>query len=384
MTAGPGLVADVAPALRLVFEAGRWYSGQVQSVARDVVGAALPDGGHGPFGPVFGQVMGALMSLPPALEAEVTELQRRVSELLADLDPATLGDRAAAAFADAAPAWPTAVYQSVDLQIAARDTAAVERGDYLAVVGDMHPGDNPLGQALFGLRFPDPARYFAQTAAEAGSPMVHLLPPFGPGMGVDARGVPLTAADDIVIAPDPHTHAPAGRRTWRIGELAVDGWDVVDRSGTLRVPVLEVFSLPTFISGVRTFELYPETEHMPRVTVGRNVLRRETWNVPATEVPPAADLRTWAAERGMPRRVFAKSPVERKPIYVDLDSPALTRIVARQVRHAAEADPAAVMRFTEMLPTPDDCWLADRDGGRYVAELRFVGVDAQGSLSRRP
>jgi hypothetical protein len=42
------------------------------------------------------------------------------------------------------------------------------------------------------------------------------------------------------------------------------------------------------------------------------------------------------------------------------------------------------MRFTEMLPTPDDCWLADPDGGRYVAELRFVGVDAQGSLSRRP
>ena len=86
----------------------------------------------------------------------------------------------------------------------------------------------------------------------------------------------------------------------------------------------------------------------------------------------------------MPRRVFAKSPVERKPIYVDLESPALTRIVARQVRHAAEADPAAVMRFTEMLPAPEDCWLADRDGGRYVAELRFVGVDSQGSLSRRP
>ena len=268
LTIGPRLVTDVAPAMRLVFEAGRWYSGQVQSVARDVIGAALPEGGQGPIGPVFGQVMRALMSLPPALGAEVSELQRRVAELLADPDPATLGDRAAAAFADAAPAWPTAVYQSVDLQIAARDISAVERGEYHAVVGDVHPGDNPLGQALFGLRFPDPSRYFAQTAAEAGGRLVLLLPPWGPGMGVDARGVPLSAAEDILIAPDPETHAPHGRRTWRVGELAVDGWDVLDRSGTLRVPLLEVFSLPTFVSGVRTFELYPETAHMPRSPSG--------------------------------------------------------------------------------------------------------------------
>ncbi len=35
------------------------------------------------------------------------------------------------------------------------------------------------------------------------------------------------------------------------------------------------------------------------------------------------------------------------------------------------------MRFTEMLPAPDDCWLAGANGDRYAAELRFVGV-AQG------
>ena len=84
----------------------------------------------------------------------------------------------------------------------------------------------------------------------------------------------------------------------------------------------------------------------------------------------------------MPRRVFVKSPVERKPIYLDLESPALTRIAARHMR-AAAGRPAAAMRFTEMLPAPEDCWLADRDGGRYVAELRFVGVAEMPSPAER-
>jgi hypothetical protein len=34
------------------------------------------------------------------------------------------------------------------------------------------------------------------------------------------------------------------------------------------------------------------------------------------------------------------------------------------------------MQFTEMLPGPDEAWLGDPDGNRYVSELRLVGVDA--------
>lgn len=33
------------------------------------------------------------------------------------------------------------------------------------------------------------------------------------------------------------------------------------------------------------------------------------------------------------------------------------------------------LTFTEMLPRPEDCWLADAKGGRYVAELRIVAED---------
>jgi hypothetical protein len=91
----------------------------------------------------------------------------------------------------------------------------------------------------------------------------------------------------------------------------------------------------------------------------------------------------WARERGLPRRVFAKSPIEMKPIYVDFDSPALTRILCRQIRRAAAEVPDRPVRFTEMLPGPEDCWLRDEEGRRFTSELRLVAVDLRRRKSRR-
>ena len=33
-----------------------------------------------------------------------------------------------------------------------------------------------------------------------------------------------------------------------------------------------------------------------------------------------------------------------------------------------------------MLPTPEQCWLADADGNHYVSELRMVAVDTVNSI----
>jgi hypothetical protein len=84
----------------------------------------------------------------------------------------------------------------------------------------------------------------------------------------------------------------------------------------------------------------------------------------------------------MPRRVFALSPSETKPIYVDFDSPVLTRILCRHLRRAAADLPGRPVRFTEMLPGPEDCWLTDEDGRRYTSELRLVAVDLRRRASR--
>src|SRR5204862_1671287 len=118
------------------------------------------------------------------IDGEVAELERRLGALLADPDPATIGARAVGAFADHQPAWPLSMFESVDIQIAAHSEAAIAAGDYLVVIGDVHPGDNPLAQGLFAHRHPQPAEFQRMLAADAGAAVPLLLPPWGPGMGV--------------------------------------------------------------------------------------------------------------------------------------------------------------------------------------------------------
>ena len=176
----------------------------------------------------------------------------------------------------------------------------------------------------------------------------------------------------------PDGRAPGGLRTWLPHELLVDGTDLVDRGGELCVSLLDVFGMPIFVSGVRTFELMAMQEHEPRVAIGRTVLRRESWCVAASDIPQRSqDLSAFLRGRGMPRHVFTKSPLERKPMYLDTNSPVLARILCRHARQAAADSPAAQIRFTEMLPNPKQAWLRDRDGDRYVSELRLVAVDGR-------
>ncbi len=243
------------------------------------------------------------------------------------------------------------------------------------MVGDVHPGDNPLGQALFGLRHPDPARFRRMLRDEAGGGLPVLLPPFGAGIGLDARGVAITGPDDVHIAMDPESVAPDGLRTWRAAELLVDGGEVVDRGGTIRLRLIDVLALPVFIMAVRTFAPWDEPAHASRLSVGRVVLRREHWTVTAADVPAADGMAAWAAGLGMPRRVFVTTPVERKPFLLDVESPVLRRIAARHIRAAAAVDGAATVRMAEMLPAPEGCWLRDDAGRGFTSELRFVGRD---------
>jgi hypothetical protein len=377
VTMGPGFVEDVAPALEVLFEAGRWYSGRVASVTWPLIESALPEEGRGPFGPVVGRVLRALFELGPDFSGDlgrvVEELHGRLEALLADPEPATIGRRAVAAFADFEPGWRHSVFSSVDLQVAGSDAAAVAAGDYLAVVGDVHLGGNPLIQGVFAHRHPDPAGFLAQFVAAAGEGWPILLPPWTPTAGVESRGLPATTDDMIHIAVLPETRAPADRRTWLPDELLVDGTDMVDRTGQLRVPLRDVFALPVFVAGVRMLSLLPEHDHAPRVTIGKTVLRREGWNVLATDVPQRAEeVAAFARERGMPRRVFTKSPLERKPMYLDVESPTLCRIFCRQARQLAARPNHERLSITEMLPTPAQCWLADATDNRYVAEFRLV------------
>jgi hypothetical protein len=380
---GPDFLADVTPVIRAVLEAGRWYCGRVNEVAKGIIAEVLGQIQGAPASAVVGRILGQLMQLPPGLRPEVAELQRRFGELLTDPDPATLAERARVAFADHDPAWSFAAESSFDLQIAAPSVEAIVAGDYLAVVADIHAANNPLDQELFGTRHPDPERFIEMTVDDYGhKPVAILLPPWGHGMGVDARGAPMLFPGDVAVTLLDSVEGPLDRETLRLSECMVEGDEVVHRDGR-RIPIIDVMALPTFVASVRTLELFEDAEHIDRLTIGKVVLRRETWNPLASEVPlDRAALRGWAAERGMPRRVFAKTPVERKPFYVDLKSDLLTGILVRHVREAAREEGARI-RFTEMLPGPDECWVTDRDGRSYACELRFVAVDSATADRRR-
>jgi hypothetical protein len=126
-------------------------------------------------------------------------------------------------------------------------------------------------------------------------------------------------------------------------------------------------------AGISTFRPFPEGSH--RISIGRTVLRRANWNVPAADCPTnVAAISAWAIEKGLPRRVFVRCPGDPKPTYIDFQSPALMRILRRTLARALELDPRSLASFSEMLPGPDQCWL-EQGGHRYTSELRLVFVD---------
>jgi Lantibiotic dehydratase, N terminus len=375
LTVGPALRDELAATLPPLLAGARWYSGRIYHAARQIIGEAAAISGARSLDRELTAVVPALVALPDAAAAANQDLQRRWSRLLADPDPATIGARAAAAFADYEPGWPVSVYQSADVQIAAPSLAAINAGDYLCVVGDFHPGANPLGQSMFATRHPDQDRFLGAIAADVGTlPFLH--PPGGVGSPPTRNMPAMTRPGDVHVAVGPRDRMPDGYRTLHAADLITDGDTVTTPDGSWQAPLAHLLWLPMLIAGVHAYDPFPADGHGPRITVGRTVWRRETWDIPAAQGPPSPEVAAdWARDLGLPRRLFALSPGELKPIYIDFASPVLTRILCRQLRRAAADFPGRPVRFTEMLPGPDDCWLADQDDRRYTSELRLVAVD---------
>jgi hypothetical protein len=169
-----------------------------------------------------------------------------------------------------------------------------------------------------------------------------------------ARLMPATnlPGDLAVLPPMPQVRASRGSRIVSVADLLVDGDTITDREGSFRAPLHALFWAPMFVATVFSYEPFPSSEHMERITVGRTVLRRESWRL------PVGDCST-------------------EPSYLDVESPVLARSFCRQIRQLAD-QPGELVAVSEMLPRPEECWL-ELDGERYTSELRLVAVD----LTRR-
>lgn len=370
---GPAIVSELAGAMPVLLEASRWWNWRCFVHFHAILDRALDRGlGEGRFEPLFDHLCEALWELPQLLTPDMEEMQHRSSAVLAAGTEAAA--RARTAFADHGPSFPMSVFHSADVQIAAASTSAIEAGDFLCIAGDFHSG-NPLSQGMFVDRFPDPDRMRAMFHADAGSPLLGLILLRNPIVPVSSRmSLRITDPADVHLV-GPRLATPGlDRRSILVSDLLVHAGYVGDGEGKIRIPLSHLFFLPMYIAaGVSTFRPFPEGSH--RISIGRTVLRRANWNVPAAGCPAdAAAMGAWAAEKGLPRHVFVRLPGEPKPTYVDFQSPALTRVLRRALARAIEQDPKAEAGFSEMLPGPDQCWL-EQAGQRYTCELRLVFVD---------
>ncbi len=102
---------------------------------------------------------------------------------------------------------------------------------------------------------------------------------------------------------------------------------------------------------------------VPRIRLGRVVLRRATWTFPAAELR-ARGLAALAAERALPRRVLYGEADN--VLVVDTASEAGAALLRDQTRTLAPDD---LVRLAEAAVEDDDLWLRDARGARYPAEL---------------
>jgi hypothetical protein len=293
-----------------------------------------------------------------------------------------------AAFSAPMPGWQYGRYHSPDVMIAADSVEHVQRGDYLLVLGEMHTSANTLGTPSFMAQHPCVDDLLQAIERDLASPRLEPLLPkdFIPAARVrpgffTSRDLRLMLSNDPPEVPWDQVIAA--------GRLVVsndDGRLVVrtrDRS--------HQFDLMAVLGQIMTwrvshhFSILEPRPHTPRIIIDRLVVARESWQVAPAEMRFAEEkddlerfvaARRWQRALGLPRYVFVKTPVERKPFYVDFDSPIYVDMFAKAMRRSAIETPESVrVSISEMLPLPHQTWLTDANGVGYTSELRMVAVD---------
>ena len=294
-----------------------------------------------------------------------------------------------AAFAAPRPGWSHARYHSPDIMLAASDAEAIRRGEYDLILGEIHIGRNTLNAGVFLAQHPCPQEVYK--AIETDFPEQRIVPvPRKQPSNLTARTcVDFVPPDDYRLEIAAVTCGTNGGRALPIGSLVVENTDqglmLRCRDGRIQFEIIE--GLGALLSNlvVSFFRIFPKEGHTPRIVIDRLVICRETWHFLPQEISFAYErdgasrflaARNWMYRFGLPRFVFVKSPVEKKPIYVDLNSPMYVNILAKLIRRTKESS-FSNHRVTvvEMLPIHDQAWLIDGEENHYTSEFRMVTVD---------
>ncbi|MBB4939837.1 hypothetical protein FHR32_004142 [Streptosporangium album] len=400
VTVGATLLDDLAPPLAIILTTARWLTHAISSACRDVLrdlytelreDAGTPvrladlwylaqgllfTGSDNPFRTVaddFARRWAELTDVPSGSESG-TRVQ---------LSAADLAESVARLFPAEKPGWSSARIHSPDLQICAPDIDAVNRGDYQAVLGELHPAWPSFDSALFSPFHPDPDRLRADLDLDLGPSRLRILYPEDYPRTTTRTGHGLVRPRDRQLGIDRARGADPDRL------LPATAVTVSDENGTLtatapdghRWPLIEMFAEMLSTQLLDAFKLTMPAPHIPRVTIDRLIITRETWRTTVAETG-LADItnererylatRAWRHRLNLPDQIFVKIGTEVKPCYSDLTSPHHVGVLCTMLRTAG---PDASVTISEALPTPDQAWVPDQHGNRYFSELRLQITD---------
>jgi hypothetical protein len=372
--AAEALTAALAPVLDLIAAAAGWAADRAAAALQDDLRRLRPDGAELSLAEFLAG--GGRLSVPvplggsPAMTAfadlirerwdgRSTEVNLPVDELCRRLD----------GMAPCAPA----VFASPDVMLLAGSRSDIDAGAFDVLVGEVHWGLQVFGNLCCFLddRQALLARVREWLGPAAGGVLnvalgrrfgklcyLEVFPRTLELLGPAASGQPCVRADDLLLDGD-------GRL-----RLAATGEPVTLMMGDTAGEEFSALSLPAL--GLPAVRLGDRT---PRLRLGRAIVQRATWWSPADELLGVRQLAgperyraavTWASRLGLPERVFAHVPGERKPFYVDFASPHLVDVLI----HAAR--PGEV-RLSELLPGPEQLWMGAEDGP-VACELRLAMV----------
>ncbi|QBF33922.1 lantibiotic dehydratase [Thalassococcus sp. S3] len=262
---------------------------------------------------------------------------------------------------------------SPDIMLMARDARAVAAGDFLAVIGETHPGIFMVGHPVTAPFRPPNLPTEAELGRFSHGPTPVMC---DPPESYQRSNVNLPDAPQLMEITLPgQTSSLAAEKVIRAAECRVVQTrtcvELVVPDRNIRVPLLTamaghlhkaIFALAGDLAGGSRGE---------RLRVGRVIFRRRQWRIETASMPkierPAempdcfAALCHWREKAGLPRFAFAVIPGEPKPVYIDFQNPlavdALTKL--------SKSVPA--FRLSEMLPARDDLLFADPKGA-FTAE----------------
>jgi hypothetical protein len=287
------------------------------------------------------------------------------------------------------PGWASARYHSPDIMIAAASEEAIRQGDYFFVMGELHVGLNTLDSSLFGTQHPFPSDLINAVEHDLGA--LNIVPVGPRRQDAPSRMVPwLISKSNPRLEYLPDLFVTERSKALPISSIVVERHNneliARTRDGNLRLRPLDLMGGLLGRLSSECFRIIAPGPHIPRVSIERLVIQRESWRFAPSELEFARCLdaaqrflqaKKWVQELRIPRFVFTRVPVEKKPTFLDFESPILVDVFAKMIRRTLDAASPGSIDISEMLPTLDQIWLTDAHNERYTSEFRFVAVDPE-------